>query len=477
MTLFTASVGLSLTQAELDFVDIDVSADTPLYICPYAIQIRHDKWSDDCGSHITSFFLEVLDALRSGNIGRATHLLSHLNEPNETCLGVSSMEPKGAGLGNKKAGLLADALVKSQAFKTGLLRDISEAELFIYGVGNDMISDFTTNVLRGPLSRYTREQCELHNISLNRVTNLGPTWNAERRDWEATSVDLPVINGKPIMLVPKFSVRRKLSLNSQEFYNFHMIEFLRTEYLNAGGALVKTFKNGTPYVRKKAVKEKHPFSKNDLADFVYQNPKILDTYKKLKGASGPIANDDIFENFDERLFARSLIERFAQIPPGNDAASEYHSHAFAVCTFLFYPNLICPVKEYELYDGRKRVDIKYTNSATEGFFNKVLQAPQTRSLVVMIECKNYTKEIANPELDQLAGRFGHQRGFFGMLLCRSIDDEVKLTLKCKDTASSGRGFMLVLDDTQLIKMLRNVEEGKRDLVELLLHKKFDQLTN
>src|SRR4029079_13781607 len=119
---------------------------------PYAIQIRDDEWSADCGDHIRSFFNEVLDALRTGNDARAIDLLGNLHEPNETFLGQSKGVPSGRGVGLDKANDLADALKKSRAFHTGLLSDISEAELFIRNIGPDMISDLTTNVLRGLLA-------------------------------------------------------------------------------------------------------------------------------------------------------------------------------------------------------------------------------------------------------------------------------------------------------------------------------------
>ena len=47
---------LGLTQAQLDFVDINPSKDTPLYLDPFAVSIKDDPWSAKCHQHITSFF-------------------------------------------------------------------------------------------------------------------------------------------------------------------------------------------------------------------------------------------------------------------------------------------------------------------------------------------------------------------------------------------------------------------------------------
>jgi hypothetical protein len=476
MPRFSTAFGLSNTQANIDFVDIELSTDMPLYIDPYAIQIRHDEWSEQCGDHIRSFFNQLLDVLRLNNTNRAAHLLSHLHEPNETHLGVSSGTPSGRGVGIHKASMLADALTRSRAFQTGLLTDISEAELFIHGVGRDTISDLTTNLIRGLLAEYTAQQCSLHNVSMQPVGSIGPVWNVHTGDWEAKPLNLPIYGRKPVLLVPKFSVRYSLSLDSQEFWNFHMIEFLRQEYLDASSSLVRVFRNGHRHVTKKDVKARHPFIKDDLADFVRKHPNVLETYKGLKGAKGPLDSEELEEGFDERAFALALRQQIAKIPEGTATASQYHAFVLGVCTFLFYPSLIYPIKEQEIHQGRKRVDIKFTNAGESGFFQRMQQLNQTRSMSVMIECKNYTKEIANPELDQLSGRFGHQRGFFGMLLCRRMDDRARIIERCRDAASDGRGFMIVLEDSDLNALLQFVEVGRGGEIDRYLQRRFDEIS-
>jgi len=370
LTKFSVAFNIDKSQAEIDFVDVDLMTDTPLYICPYAIQIRADGWSGACGDHIRSFFSEVLDQLRAGNNARVDHLMAHLHEPNETCLGQSIGRPSGRGVGQDKAAWLSSSLRNSRAFATGVIGDISETELFIHGVGKDTISDLTTNIIRGLLAAYTDEQCLIHGVDTQEIHSLGPVWNMQSRDWEARVLRLPVHRGRPVLLVPKFSVRRKLTLDSQEFYNFHMVEFLQSEYLESTSALVETLKNGNRRVTKKSVKNIHPFIKDDLADFVRKHPEILISYKKLKGASGPLEPSELDDHFDEVLFSQALIDELGLIDSGHAPANEYHSFAMGVCTFLFHPHLITPVKEFEQHHGRKRVDIKYTNTSTSGFFIK-----------------------------------------------------------------------------------------------------------
>lgn len=327
------------------------------------------------------------------------------------------------------------------------------------------------------LEEYTKDQCNLLDISTRKTGNLPPFWSMKNKNWQSKYYELPFVAGRPVLLVPKFSVRRRLSLNSQEFYNHHMIAFLQQEYLNAGGALVETFKNGSKHVFKKSVKKHHPFKKDDLATFTRDHPDILKTYKKLMGASGPLESEDFEEDFDEKVFAQASIDRLKDVKGGNKYANDYHRVAMGICTFLFYPHLIYPLKEAEINAGRKRIDIRYTNSAEEGFFLRMSQNAQTRSAYVMVECKNYTKEIANPEFDQLTGRFSHKRGTFGMLLCRKIDDRKKMIASCKDAAGDGRGYMVVLEDKDLEDMLNFIVIGKRERIDSFLQSRFNEITH
>jgi hypothetical protein len=218
---------LGKTQAELDFVDVIVGRDTKLFVDPYALEIRKDAWSEDAARHVRSFFSALVDALVANDEPRAEHLVEHLHEAKETFLGLSKGEDRGNGFGPEQSGELLETLKRSRAVKTGVLSELGEAELFIKGVGRDKISDLTTNVIRGPLIEYTHQQADLWNMPLTPGLAVGPVWSVEEDDWIQQPQSLPVILGRPVILVPKYIVRRKLSLDSQEFYNNHILTFFK----------------------------------------------------------------------------------------------------------------------------------------------------------------------------------------------------------------------------------------------------------
>ena len=123
---FSRHFGLNQSQAQLDFVDVDVTRDARLFVDPYAIEIKENEFSEACADQIRTFFDEVLIALRKNNLSRAQHLTAYLSEPRETYLGFSADRPQGRGLGRFQADQILLALQRSRAFKTGLLTDLAE---------------------------------------------------------------------------------------------------------------------------------------------------------------------------------------------------------------------------------------------------------------------------------------------------------------------------------------------------------------
>ncbi|RYG55201.1 MAG: hypothetical protein EON56_06005, partial [Alphaproteobacteria bacterium] len=170
-----------------------------------------------------------------------------------------------------------------------------------------------------------------------------------------------------------------------------------------------------------------------------------------------------------------LLNAVTSLPTGTDSASAYEKAIEALLTALFYPDLVHPVYQHEIHDGRKRIDIKYTNMGGAGFFAWLsvhYTAPQ-----IFVECKNYGGKVANPELDQLSGRFGRSRGTFGILVCRQLDDKARFQQRCRDTAKDDRGFIIALDDADLTALVEarkaSDENSYREFP--LLQQRFDYL--
>ena len=100
-------------------------------------------------------------------------VIANLHEPNDAHLGLSSGRPREGVLGGKQSHMLYETLKRSLAVKSGKLRDLTDIELFMPGIGSDKISDLTVNVLRGEFVAYTEEQCKLLEIPTERIASEG----------------------------------------------------------------------------------------------------------------------------------------------------------------------------------------------------------------------------------------------------------------------------------------------------------------
>ncbi|MCJ2110216.1 hypothetical protein MKK64_03140 [Methylobacterium sp. E-025] len=300
------------------------------------------------------------------------------------------------------------------------------------------------------LVEYTQQQCDLYGVPVQ--TYSGPSlWDRSKRNWVSKYVNLPYIDDSPVILVPKYIVRRKLSLDSQEFYNKQITDYLVAENLRAGSSLVQVIK-GVRKVFKGDVREENPKSKPYIAEMALAHPELLASYKEIaKRHKSMISFDN--EDLSINTISESLIDIFDEIDSGAKAADEYHRFIMGVLTILFYPDLTQPHKEWEIYDGRKRVDIVYTNAADTEFFAQRRNDSLLNANTVIVECKNYLSAIANPEIDQLLGRFDNNRGKFGIIACRKIDDHSLLMKRLRDASSRQKGYIICLTDQDFKTML------------------------
>ena len=395
---------LNKTQYELDFVDIDPSVDTPLFLDPYYISKCDFPFAIDAHATLRSYFEFLLALLRGKKVRQAEELFSYLGENNDVCLGMSRGKPNGHGMGPEDTAAIFKELLTSRAVRTGVMEDIEDFRIFVPNVDKDKVSDMTANIIRRHLIEYTKEQCELHGIPLTPSVPSGMYWDAQNRMWDNQYTERLVVEEKPILLVPKRIVSFTDKYTPSQYKQHFVLNFLQHENLQLHTSLVRKYKNGEEYVTKKSIREKEGvMDKEYLARFTEQHPEVFADFKRQTAKKLSHVDGAVLDNLNLQAVCEYLARKLAEIPSGTANASNYHNLIIGIFELLFYPNLSSPKKEHEIHDGRKRIDITFNNSAESGFFftlpnkNVLLPCP-----FVFVECKNYTGEVANPELDQLS---------------------------------------------------------------------------
>lgn len=486
---------LTPNQGSLEFVDVDILEDTKLFIDPRALKDLESDWGRECVALLQSFFSTVIREIQNGNDDKAIGLLSNLSEPNETRLGLSKRTARGRAVGTAISSDIWQALTDSEAAKSGLLEDLEDTALLIKGVGYDLISDMATNIIRSQLIEYTNRMVEKYpTIETINDVYVGPIWDRHAEQWVVRYHNVPVEGSVgPLLLTPKSIVRRnKMTFDPGEYMTHFILPNLQNAELIANSSLVEVLKSGERRVTKKSIKRKYHIIKSDKDDTVATrsakdlslettllDPSILDDYRSSKKHSlPPLSHQQIAEttgapppDWD------ALLNAVLSVPAGKADATRYHLAVEALLTALFYPALDFMKHEYPVYEGRKRVDITYTNIASSGFFewvNRVVNAPAHE---IYIECKNYINDIGNPELDQIRGRFSNYRSNVGLMVFRSTSNKSKVEAGCRDTALSGHGFILALDDDDLRLMVNERKKSPDSIDFSLLKSKYDALVS
>lgn len=472
---------LGLTQPSLDFVDVELDSDAPLFIDPTALNLLDTEWGGRCRSLIKNFFSAVLEYVKNDQQGEAKRLLSALSEPNETHFGLSRGKPLGRGVGDDLADKMWQALSNSLAVQTGLITDLEDTALMIDGIASDIISDVVTNILREPLLEYTMAMARQFNIPVEEHQTKN-VWDMQNKTWTQISMPQIICDGKRLMLTPKAIVRRSISYNAGQYYNKYLLSQLQDEDVRCG--LVRVLKNGK--IRpptKRSIKERFMIGENGKINEKEQNrnltPSRLEVLERYKSETDenpkPILDHiDLANQLDVPVPDwDKLLDDLLAIKPGAKDAKPYEQAIQALFNALFYPWLMYPIPQTRINGGRKIIDITYTNVAQNDFFKWVKD--NYPAAYIFVECKNYSTDVGNPELDQLAGRFAPSRGKVGILVSRKILNRDLLRASCRDTAKDDRGYIIPLDDKDLRSLVDAVRKGSEGERLALLRERFNDL--
>ena len=452
----------------MEFVDVVLEEDTPLFVDPRAFSALRSDWGNACVELIRRFFDEVLTAIRDQDEDRARLLLDGLHEPNETRLGFTRGRVAGRGVGPGLADDLYRSLSQSEAVRAdGLVEDLEDTALLVPGVGVDLVSDITTNIVRGKLLEFTVATAEKYGMELVEGVDSGALWSVDTGLWQNEPTRLLMPQSRPLLLVPRAVARWRTDYDPGEYYRHYVLPFLQNlELAKRRSPIVWTVKTGRNKgerrVHKKDVEKREKRrhgdgSKSIAARNTIQHPEILDHYRAAKRRT--YKPPETIEFLADKVGTprpkwNELLEAVTDCTPGAADAAKYHRAIEALLTALLQPSLVDPQMEKSIASATKRIDIRYRNMARGGFFWWFAEGHQKIPWVA-VECKNYEEDPANPEVAQIAGRLTKRRGLLGFLVCREIRNRDKFLKRCREELNNQERYIVGLDDATLTKLVNS----------------------
>jgi hypothetical protein len=167
-----------------------------------------------------------------------------------------------------------------------------------------------------------------------------------------------------------------------------------------------------------------------------------------------------------------LAQALAKIPPGRVEAQDYQQHVKQMLEVIFRGELRKLQTEVRMIGGIKILDIFASNKSKSGFFYSLKRDHGLVCPRIVIECKNYSEDVGNPEVDQVAGRLGPHFGHVGILAYRSLSKPEQLLQKCRLVFNSDKKLIIPLSDKDFESLLayrkdnldREIEDHMDDIV-------------
>lgn len=174
----TELFNLNLTQAEIDFINIDTEKDTKVFLEPFSLKnskcLKNGKYSY---AKVESFFDYIYTLYVYGEQRNAFNLLQYSNEAHELHIGYSK-GAKGRGVSDESLDRVFSAISKRPEIAKDMLTDPSTFVLLVPDFAEDRMSDLVVSVIKKELVEYTLEQAVLYGMEIDyEEYDYGYYWN------------------------------------------------------------------------------------------------------------------------------------------------------------------------------------------------------------------------------------------------------------------------------------------------------------
>jgi len=293
--------------------NISLTTDLPLFVDPFLLFNSKNSYYKKLHDDIIKYLRFLKDKSIAQKVDKG--LLAqwyHFKEVRQNWLGFSAKNNKGRGLGSDFAKALHENLYSvfsnfgnEQITKGSHLEKLC---LIKDGVGRDNISDFTVNLIKDFLLKYTHKFARKHiskefckNVAVEKVR-----FNYKTESWESDTYYLPIFNNEYVLLTPKNILTKDENwINRTDLIE----EFYQIPTAIPDESLRSQINNYFHSVLPQKPKEKD--EKEAAWKTIQQFPVLIDYFIRYKEERGDLATHVSEEQvkYSERLY----IEQFKKL--------------------------------------------------------------------------------------------------------------------------------------------------------------------
>lgn len=299
----------------IDFIDIDETLDTGLYIDPYVIQALSNDFCKDAKKCIDSFFIEIFNACKAQNHAKLKRLLAYASEPNETNLGMKSISNYGKGATSLELTKIFIEFYKTVRKNPHIASNPLALCMYIKNFDKDKMSDLITNIIRRQLYIFTAKQLDLWGKKLTtKESMIGYYWDYSSLTWKKLIAPPLIIGNNNILLVPKSIVRTHYVFNVECYIKQYILSVLQEKHVstNSDMCTTKEYKDGSKKIIPPSKKELYKlevngkphkgyaftYSSNNKSD---EDDFIKDIHNRIKSGYGSL-DDSQLDNIVYRKY-------------------------------------------------------------------------------------------------------------------------------------------------------------------------------
>ena len=321
--------------------NVSLINDLPLFIDPFLLFNSKKPEYTALHEEIIRYLRFLRDKFSSGQVEEGLLRAWYtFNEVKQNWLGFSRIGNDGRGLDIKFARALNRNLntVFSTFGQEKIARGshLEKLTLISSGVGRDNISDFTTNLIKGFLLRFTEDFAKEHVAphQCRRIAVEKVAFNYDTESWERSAFTLPMYGGDYVLLTPKDILTRDETWISRR----DLIETISDIAEALPNAALRTqFSN---YMSRQL--SKNPTNKEvraARASAIEQFPALIEHYLKRKEDTGDSAQAESSKRVreSEEFFIEqigSLVERLSETTKFYRSAGDTYSEARKRVMFL-----------------------------------------------------------------------------------------------------------------------------------------------